>query len=74
MSKTEPTEVPIAIVRRSLVSAEIIPGGIALLCDCATGVDLIFDGPIPDGYEDAWICDGCGTAHWYQVIAKDGAE
>lgn len=60
-------ETPIAIVRRSLVSATPVPGGIELLCDCATSVLLTFEGPFPDGYENAWVCDGCGTAHWYTI-------
>jgi hypothetical protein len=73
------TEVP----GRSLVSVELLPaendGDIRalLICDCGTATDLTvrLEGPVAEGAEAAFTCDGCGTSHWFTVgAAPDPAE
>jgi hypothetical protein len=63
--------------RRSLVAAEFITPDrdgqvrVLLTCDCSYVTDLTAEIPSAGSAEAAYTCDGCGTAHWFTVTAKE---
>ena len=66
---------------RGIVSAEGVPDGMIIGCDCGftTHVVIHIDGGHGPGAlaypaEAAFTCGGCQTAHWFTVYPPDGRD
>lgn len=70
------TELPIRR-DRSIESVRPIPGGVEILCDCATLTELTLDidPGVTGDREIPFLCDGCHTVTWFTLtIAATGSE
>ena len=67
---------------RSLIGAEYLQPErdgqvrVLLTCDCGTATDLTVqvEGKIARPQDAAFTCSGCGTSHWFTIVAAAGQD
>lgn len=56
---------------RSIESLRAVPGGVEILCDCATLTELQLQiDPDAPAQEIPFLCDGCNTVTWFTFTPK----
>lgn len=55
-------------LNRSVVWARPVPGGVEVLCDCATITEIQIDSGTPE-QESAFTCEGYLSVHWFTLTA-----
>lgn len=62
---------------RTAVWCRPVLGGVEVGCDCGIATQLIFDFDriVCDCVlDDFYVCDGCGSVHWFTVTRETAAE